>query len=102
MGSVIMPFIGAAITAYLFNPLISWLHQRSRVGRGIWILVLYVVVGFLFYLLVQFLGPLLIRQYFELMAVAPGVINTLQQQLLLEQTITIGTLEINAAPVRCV
>lgn len=99
MGSVIMPFIGAAITAYLFNPLISWLHQRSRVGRGVWILVLYVVVGFLFYLLVQFLGPLLIRQYFELMAVAPGVINTLQQQLLLEQTITIGALKINAAPV---
>lgn len=99
MGSVLMPFLGAAITAYIFNPLISWLQQRSRLGRGFWILILYIVVGFLFYLLVQFLGPLLIRQYYELMAVAPATINMLQQQLLLEQTITIGTLEINAAPV---
>ena len=99
MGSVFMPFVAAAISAYLFNPLITWLNMRTRIGRGIWILVLYIVVGFLFYTLVRFLGPIIMRQYSELVAVLPGVINQIQQQLLLEETLVIGDFRINAAPI---
>jgi predicted PurR-regulated permease PerM len=99
MGSVFMPFVAAAITTYLFNPLITWLNVRTHIGRGLWILVLYVVVGFLFYTLVRFLGPIIMRQYWELVAVLPGVINQLQQQLLLEETLVIGDFRVNAAPI---
>jgi len=42
VGSILTPFVAAVITTYLFNPLISWLHRRTGVGRGIWIGVLYV------------------------------------------------------------
>jgi predicted PurR-regulated permease PerM len=99
MGSVVMPFVAATITAYLFNPLITWLHATTRLGRGLWILVLYIVIGALFYMLFRFLGPIVGRQYNELIAIGPGMINQLQQQLLLKETFLIGDIPVNTAPV---
>src|SRR5215211_911162 len=51
VGSILTPFVAAVITAYLFNPLIGWLHRRTGLGRGVWIGVLYVMVGALAYAL---------------------------------------------------
>lgn len=69
--SVMAPFIAAAITAYLFNPLIGWLNRRTRIGRALWILVLYVLVGALIYALVRTIGPLLAAQYGDMVAQLP-------------------------------
>ncbi|MFO7167937.1 MAG: AI-2E family transporter [Chloroflexota bacterium] len=99
LGSVLSPFIAAAITAYLFNPLITWLHRRTRVGRGIWIAVLYVVVGFLLYSAAVRLVPVVIGQYNDLLAQLPATINSLQQQILLLGPITIGDITIDIEPV---
>ncbi|MEN9934422.1 MAG: hypothetical protein RLZZ387_1001 [Chloroflexota bacterium] len=99
LGSVLIPFIAAAITAYLFNPLISWLHRRTRVGRGAWIGVLYVVAGLLVYTLVVSVGPIVVRQYNDLIAALPGTINALQQQLLLADPIEVGGFAVDIAPV---
>jgi predicted PurR-regulated permease PerM len=98
LGNVAMPFIAAAITAYLFNPLITWCHQRTGVGRGAWIGILYLILGLLVYLLVRFLGPVVVAQYRGLVAILPGIINDLQQQLLLNSTIRIGELELSVGP----
>lgn len=59
---ILPPFIGAIITAYLFNPLIGWLHRRTRVGRAIWIVVLYIVAGFALYSLFTALWPRIVQQ----------------------------------------
>lgn len=99
LGSVLTPFVAAAITAYLFNPLITWLNRRTNIGRGIWIAILYVVVGLLFYALVRFLGPILVIQYRGLVALLPEMRNNIQQQILLLQPIDIGGYTIDIAPV---
>ena len=31
LGNVLIPFVAAAITAYLFNPVITWLNRRTHV-----------------------------------------------------------------------
>src|SRR5262249_32302198 len=66
IGTAATPFIIAAITAYLFNPIISWLHRYTGVGRALWIFVLYILVGTLIYLLARFLWPIIAMQYTEL------------------------------------
>jgi predicted PurR-regulated permease PerM len=98
LGSVLIPFIGAAITAYLFNPLITWLHRRTKIGRGLWIGVLYLVVGGLVYVLVTTLGPMVVRQYNELVMQLPGTINTLQQQIILIGPVEVGGMQIDILP----
>jgi predicted PurR-regulated permease PerM len=99
LGSVIYPFIGAAITAYLFNPLITWLNRRTRVARAAWIGVLYVVMGLLVYGLVITVGPVVVRQYNELLAQLPATINSIQQALLLMNPIIIGDITVDISPV---
>lgn len=99
LGAVIIPFVAAAITAYIFNPLITWLHRRTRVGRAAWIGVLYVVVGLLIYVLVISVGPVVAREYRGLVAALPGTLNGIQQELLLMNPIVIGELSIDIGPV---
>jgi predicted PurR-regulated permease PerM len=99
LGSVILPFVAAAITAYLFNPLITWLHRRTRIGRALWILVLYVVAGLLIYALVTLLGPVVAQQYRGLVAQLPATVNRLQQELLLLNPIQLGDIAIDITPI---
>ncbi|MBC8160907.1 MAG: AI-2E family transporter [Roseiflexaceae bacterium] len=90
IGPAMSPFVGAAITAYLFNPLIRRLHQRTHVGRAVWILALYVVVGALAYLFVQFVGPRFIVQFNDLQRQLPSIINQVQAALAANQIISLG------------
>lgn len=92
---VMMPFIAAAITAYLFNPIIRWLHHRTRVSRAVWIMVLYVMVGALIYLLVRFVGPLITSQYSELRAQVPAIRETVERQLAAYQVIDIAGVKVD-------
>jgi predicted PurR-regulated permease PerM len=66
VSTILAPFIAAVITAYLFNPLITFLNRRTRVSRAIWILLLYVAIGTLIYGLFRFLGPIITGQYLDL------------------------------------
>ncbi len=75
LGPVMSPFVAAAITAYVFNPVIRWLHVRTRVSRGVWILALYALMGMLVYALVRFVGPLIVAQYRELTILFPVFIR---------------------------
>ncbi len=92
---IMMPFIAAAITAYLFNPIIRGLHYRTRVSRAVWILVLYVLVGALIYLLVRFVGPLITSQYNELRAQVPAIRATIEHQLTTHQVIDIAGVNVD-------
>ncbi|NTV64369.1 MAG: AI-2E family transporter, partial [Oscillochloris sp.] len=68
---VLSPFIGAIITAYLFNPLVSWLEQRTKTGRAIWIVVLYVIAFLLIYGLFTQLWPIIVQQTRDIASTAP-------------------------------
>ncbi len=98
MGNVLIPFVAAAITAYLFNPLITWLSRRTRLGRAIWIGVLYIVLGIIVYALWRTLGPMIEREYSGLQAQIPHALNLIQQELLLRDRIVLAGMSIDMAP----
>jgi predicted PurR-regulated permease PerM len=99
LGNVLIPFVAAAITAYLFNPLITWLNRRTRIGRAIWIGVLYIVIGIIIYGLWRTLGPAIEREYSGLQAQIPHTLNLVQQELLLLKHVSIAGIDIEVAPV---
>lgn len=88
--SIMAPFVAALITAYLFNPLISWLHRRTHIGRGIWIVVLYILIGGLMYSLVRTIGPIVATQYGDMVAQIPSMRHQLEQLLAANQIWDLG------------
>jgi predicted PurR-regulated permease PerM len=95
MGHAVAPFVAAIITAYLFNPVITWLHRRTHVGRAAWILVLYVLIGALIYALVRFLGPIITGQYNDLVMLLPAIRDTILYQIEFTQTVNIAGLMVD-------
>lgn len=95
---ILPPFIGAIITAYLFNPLISWLHRRTRIGRAVWIVVLYIVAGFALYSLFTALWPRIVQQSRDLAASAPVIIRELTIFFEQNQSVNVGDFVISLAP----
>ena len=59
-------FIWAAITAYLFSPLVNFLNQRTRLPKAIWIAVLYIVLAFGIYFTFQAIAPLISNEISDL------------------------------------
>jgi predicted PurR-regulated permease PerM len=98
-GPVMTPFVAGAITAYLFNPLIGWLHRRTGIGRALWIAVLYVLIGVLVYNLVQWIGPLASMQWRELQRSFPFMVRDIEAMISANQVISIGGLEIDIGPI---
>src|SRR5688500_13060519 len=87
---IMTPFITAIITAYLFNPLIGWLHRRTGIGRGAWIGILYVLIGALAYALIRWLGPMIGFQYREVVALIPAMRDQVEQFITANQIIDLG------------
>lgn len=98
-GAVMTPFVAAAITAYLFNPLIGWLDRRTGIGRALWIAVLYVLIGILVYGLALFLGPIVSAQYHELQRQVPDMIRYIGQTISANQRISLGGFELDIGPI---
>jgi predicted PurR-regulated permease PerM len=92
---VMGPFVGAIITAYLFNPLIGWLHRRTRIGRAFWIAVLYILVGSLAYALIRWLGPMVGFQYRGLVAQIPRMRDQIEVWIAANQLIDLGGITID-------
>ncbi len=92
---VMGPFVGAAITAYLFNPLIGWLHRRTGIGRAFWIIVLYILLGALVYALVRSLGPMVGSQYRGLVAQIPRMRDQIELWIATNQYIDLGGITID-------
>ncbi len=61
--AILAPFVAAIITAYIFNPLVSFLQQRTRLKRVIWVGILYICAFTLLYGLGNLLWPKLTAQY---------------------------------------
>jgi predicted PurR-regulated permease PerM len=97
VSTILAPFIAAVITAYLFNPLITFLNRRTGFSRAIWIGLLYVAIGGLIYGLLSFLGPILTRQYLDLRdRLIPDIIAELQR-LASSETIELMGIAINVS-----
>jgi predicted PurR-regulated permease PerM len=95
VGPIMTPFVAAIITAYLFNPLIGWLNRRTGIGRGLWIGVLYVLIGALAYALFRSLGPILGAQYTELVGQIPAMRQQIERLIAANQIIDLGGITID-------
>jgi predicted PurR-regulated permease PerM len=90
VGGLINPFIWAIITAYLFNPLVTAFAARTRLGRGWWVVLLYLAAGVLIYLAANWVVPRLARQYSDLVTALPDFAMRTERWIAENGTITLG------------
>ena len=64
--NVLSVFIWAATAAYLFNPLVTFFSEKTRLARAVWILVLYVLLGIVIFWAVKALVPLITNEISDL------------------------------------
>lgn len=96
---VLTPFIAAIITAYLFNPLVSLLYRRTRIGRAFWIVVLYLLAFSLLYWVWTWVWPRIVGQYQELVSQVPFIVEQLNDALGGRERIELGGgITLNLAP----
>lgn len=96
---ILSPFIGAIITAYLFNPLVTLLHRRTRLSRGLWTAVLYVLAFLLLYGLFTWIWPRIVEQTRDLAAALPGLVVQINGIFEGRQQIDLGGLLVDLAPI---
>jgi predicted PurR-regulated permease PerM len=76
MGGLLNPFLWALVTAYLLNPLVRALAQRSRIRRFWWVLLIYIIFGLLLFAGINYLWPRLFGQFTELQGALPDFART--------------------------
>ena len=65
--SRILPvFIWAAVTAYLFGPLINFLSAKTKIPRAFWVMLLYLGLGMLIYWSIRSFLPLISNEVSDL------------------------------------
>ncbi len=86
---VLTPFLLSALLAYMGNPLVERLQRWQLLSRTGAVVVVFLVLAGLLTLLFLILVPMLGRQLSELYALAPRLLDWLQQSLLpwLQQTL---------------
>lgn len=98
MGGLLNPFLWALITAYLLNPLVRALAERSRIRRFWWVLLIYIITGVLIFAGFTSLWPRLISQFNDLQAALPEFARTTSQWFEGQGTFTFGNFVINLRP----
>jgi predicted PurR-regulated permease PerM len=63
---VLSVFVWAATAAYLFNPLVTFFSEKTRLSRAVWIAVLYVLLGIVIFWAVKALVPLITNEISDL------------------------------------
>ncbi|HMQ33455.1 MAG TPA: AI-2E family transporter [Chloroflexaceae bacterium] len=96
---MLTPFVAAIITAYLFNPLVGWLERRTRLGRALWIAVLYVLAFLLIYTIGTLMWPRVAQQSRDLAATAPAMAAQIQSFFRGREQVELGGLVVDLAPV---
>jgi predicted PurR-regulated permease PerM len=98
VGGLLNPFIWAIIAAYLFNPLVTRLTQHTGVSRVWWVILLYIIAGFLLYLGINSLVPRLARQYTDLVQALPDFAARLEHWIAANGVIELGGMSLDLRP----
>jgi len=86
---ILGPFIWAAVFAYVFNPVVSWLQDRTRLSR-IWVVTgLYLLFVTVTALMIVYFFPAIARQIADLRAAIPQMIQSLNQYLATQEYIDV-------------
>jgi predicted PurR-regulated permease PerM len=98
VGGLIAPFIWAVITAYLLNPLVTILTNRTHVRRIWWVVLIYIAAGLLLYLGFNWLVPRLVKQYGDLVQALPAYAERTEQWIEANGVMTIGGTALDLRP----
>jgi predicted PurR-regulated permease PerM len=94
LAPVITPFAIAALIAYVSDPLVDWLedlHIRSwRLGRTLAVTLVFIMLTTLLVVSVLIMVPILIRQFRELVAYVPELVDWVTGQALPGLTAWLG------------
>jgi len=92
----IMPvFIWAAITAYLFSPLINFLAQKIKLPRALWIIILYIVLGIVIFFTLRSIAPMISNEINDLASGSLEEPTTFLGRIASEGTVSILGIDIN-------
>lgn len=72
------PFLIAGVLFYLCRPLLHWL-EGQKVPRGIGIVVIFLVIAGLFTFAISFIGPIIQKQFVNLVHNTPKMIASVQK-----------------------
>ncbi|MBA3944378.1 MAG: AI-2E family transporter [Herpetosiphonaceae bacterium] len=95
MDGLLTPFLWAMVTAYLLSPIVRILTHRTRISRFYWVLLLYVIAGFLIFTAVNTLGPLVADQFTSLRTALPDFANGASSWIQQHGAIRVGGVSIN-------
>lgn len=98
MGSLLSPFLWAMVTAYLLSPLVRTLHVRTRTKRFWWVLLIYIVAGFLVYAAINSLVPRLFQQITDIQAAVPVFARDASAWIERNGTLQFGTFGFDLRP----
>jgi predicted PurR-regulated permease PerM len=86
---VLAPFVIAAVLAYVFSPLVDALAERTRVRRGLVVVLLYGLVLGAVALTMRLVGPPLVEEARALTAAGPSIAGSIVQTLTGGRTLTV-------------
>nr|MDQ3044316.1 AI-2E family transporter [Chloroflexota bacterium] len=75
------PFIWAIITAYIFHPLVSMIHRKTRLPKHVITTWLYLLIGLVLTLVLINLTPLIVSQITDLQVQLPNAIEETRRWL---------------------
>ncbi|MDD5594267.1 MAG: AI-2E family transporter, partial [Candidatus Margulisbacteria bacterium] len=94
--SRILPvFIWAAVTAYLFNPAITLVSEKTKIARAVWIIILYCLLGLLVFWTLRSLVPLIGNEMSDLISGSFDDPSTFLGRIASQGTISIIGIDIN-------
>ena len=65
---VLPVFIWAAISAYLFSPLVSLMTDKTKIPKSLWIIILYIFLGILIFGFIKSFYPLVTNEISDLVS----------------------------------
>lgn len=84
LSPVLLPFVFAATLAYLTDPLVERMQRHGKIPRTLGVVIVFLVVLSLLTLILFYLIPALIHQLTNLIQALPGIIEWMQQNLLVK------------------
>lgn len=96
---ILTPFLWALMAAYILNPLVDWLKIRTRLRRGVVVLLIYLVMGALLAFGLSHLIPFLASEIQDLRMSYPQIIRSLQERIMEEELLASLGLMIDAPTV---
>lgn len=94
--SKILPvFVWAGVTAYLFNPAITFLNERAKLPRAFWIIILYLCLGVAVFWSLRSLAPLVSNEISDLVSGSLDDPTTFLGRIASQGTISVLGFDIN-------